>query len=719
MHPDPYTGNATFTTISESVNSTHFEIIYRCIHCLVWSQDGISGSAIPSTEAGWNQVFAWAKHYQTPDTPANPSSAYIHQHDYMGIMVQPAASMRNSAYTSWIATATTTTATTTATTSATATACAASQTAGSETYDYIVAGAGAGGIPIAAKLAEAGKKVLLLEKGPPSTGRWGGTMRPAWLAPSGLTRFDVPGLCNQIWKDSDGIACRDASSMAGCVLGGGTAVNAGLWWKADPADFDQNFPSGWRAGAMQSAINRVFAKIPGTYAPSKDGKTYLRQGFNTLASALASAGWQSVDANAQPATKNKAYSQAPFMFSGGERGGPLATYLVEASKRSNFKLLTNTGVKRVVRTGGRATGVELEAQAKDGKCGTVNLAPKGRVILSAGVFGTSKILMRSGIGPTDQLNIVKGSADGATMIPQASWINLPVGKNLDDHTNTDVVIDNTDAVFYDFYEAYNTPIPSDRDLYLKQRSGILAQAAPNIGPVFWEIITGNDGVQRQMQYTARVEGGHEIEANTSMVISQYLGRGKTSKGRITINAGLTMSVTELPYVNTPGDVAAIVQGIKNLKAVIAKNPKLTMKFPTASQSVEEFVAAYPNTVPARTANHWVGTAKMGTDSGLSGGTSVVDTNTKVYGTENVSSRAPTACIGTYADNSDHRSSSSTLECSLAWLLLTLRRSSLLLLRRLRRISWPSNSVLALLWVAGVDGTLHFYTTCSHLPNSDR
>lgn len=46
---------------------------------------------------------------------------------------------------------------------------------------------------------------------------------------------------------------------------------------------------------MNGAINRVFAKIPGTYVPSKDGKTYLRQGFNTLAAALTSAGWNSVD----------------------------------------------------------------------------------------------------------------------------------------------------------------------------------------------------------------------------------------------------------------------------------------------------------------------------------------------------------------------------------------------------------------------------------------
>jgi cellobiose dehydrogenase (acceptor) len=43
-----------------------------------------------------------------------------------------------------------------------------------------------------------------------------------------------------------------------------------------------------------------------------------------------------------------------------------------------------------------------------------------------------------GIGPTDQLNIVKSSSDGPTMIDQAAWINLPVGYNLVDHVNVSV-----------------------------------------------------------------------------------------------------------------------------------------------------------------------------------------------------------------------------------------------------------------------------------------
>jgi cellobiose dehydrogenase (acceptor) len=90
------------------------------------------------------------------------------------------------------------------------------------------------GIPLADKLSEAGNSVLLIERGPPSSGRWNGTMKPAWLDNTNLTRFDVPGLCNEIWVDSAGIACPDVSSMAGCVLGGGTAINAALWWKANP-----------------------------------------------------------------------------------------------------------------------------------------------------------------------------------------------------------------------------------------------------------------------------------------------------------------------------------------------------------------------------------------------------------------------------------------------------------------------------------------------------
>jgi cellobiose dehydrogenase (acceptor) len=263
-------------------------------------------------------------------------------------------------------------------------------------------------------------------------------MKPDWLNATNLTRFDVPGLCNQIWVDSAGIACTDIDQMAGCVLGGGAAVNAALWWKPNPKDWDYNFPTGWKAADIKGATDRVFKRIPGTDTPSVDGKRYKQEGFEVLSTAFKSAGWKQVTANDVPEQKHNVFSHSPFMYENGQRQGPLGSYLVTASQRSNFKLWLNTAVRRVVRSGGKATGVELDG-GNGGYCGTVNLNPGGRVILSAGTFGSTKLLFRSGIGPKDQLTVVKNSAqDGPSMINETAWISLPVGQNLNDHLNVSI-----------------------------------------------------------------------------------------------------------------------------------------------------------------------------------------------------------------------------------------------------------------------------------------
>ncbi|KAF2220696.1 hypothetical protein BDZ85DRAFT_203325 [Elsinoe ampelina] len=617
--PDVYTGNATITPLKTTVTDTTFELIYRCENC--WTWDG--ASRIPVD--GNAQVVGYAQGTTPPTDLADPASAFT-QHTYANLFGVPVDDARQAAYNDWVSAAA----------PAPTTSCAPGSAPGNNTYDYIVVGAGAGGIPMAAKLAEAGKSVLLIERGPPSSGRWGGTMRPAWLQGTNLTRFDVPGLCNEIWADSAGIACPDAGAMAGCVLGGGTAVNAALWWKANPEDFDYNFPAGWRSADMTESIERVFNKIPWTDRPSADGELYLPQGYNALSTALASAGWTSVTANEQPGEKHRTFSHTPYMYSHGERNGPMATYLVEADARDNFALWVNTTVARVTRTGSTITGLDVEAFGQGGHCGHVNVKPGGRVILSAGVFGTTKILMRSGIGPADQLQTVAAStSDSGKMIAESEWIDLPVGENLDDHTNTDTVVRVPSSVFYDFYGAFKAPIEADRDAYLNGRTGILTQSAPNIGPVFWEEIDGADGIKRQLQWTARVEGSANMGNNGTMTISQYLGRGSTSRGRLTITPSLSMTVSDPPFLKTDEDKAAVVQGIKNLRAAFANVSGVEIIYPAANITAEAFVASYPVTVGSRSANHWMGTSKMGTDSGLEGGSAVVDLDTKVYGTDNL------------------------------------------------------------------------------------
>ena len=79
---------------------------------------------------------------------------------------------------------------TTTTTSATSTTTA--PLASATPYDYIVVGAGAGGLVVADRLSQAGKSVILLERGGPSTGETGGTDTPPWADGTGVSIETTP-----------------------------------------------------------------------------------------------------------------------------------------------------------------------------------------------------------------------------------------------------------------------------------------------------------------------------------------------------------------------------------------------------------------------------------------------------------------------------------------------------------------------------------------------
>jgi cellobiose dehydrogenase (acceptor) len=121
-----------------------------------------------------------------------------------------------------------------------------------------------------------------------------------------------------------------------------------------------------------------------------------------------------------------------------------------------------------------------------------------------------------------------------------------------------------------------------------------------------------------------------------MTMSQYLGRGAVSRGRMTIGPDLNTVVSTNPYLHDKNDQAAVVQGIKNLQAALKNVKNLTWVVPPPTQSVEDFVAGLPAVWASRRANHWIGTNKIGGDDGRqTGGTAVVDLNTQVWGTDNL------------------------------------------------------------------------------------
>jgi cellobiose dehydrogenase (acceptor) len=136
-----------------------------------------------------------------------------------------------------------------------------------------------------------------------------------------------------------------------------------------------------------------------------------------------------------------------------------------------------------------------------------------------------------------------------------------------------------------------------------------------------------------------------------MTISQYLGRA-TSRGRMTITPSLTTIVSDVPYLKDANDKEAIIQGLVNVQNALKTIPGLVWQQPsanvTAKQYIDDVRTPHPPPQPAltpalqmvvsysnRRANHWCGTNKMGKDDGRRNGTAVVDTNTKVYGTDNL------------------------------------------------------------------------------------
>ncbi|KAA8893690.1 cellobiose dehydrogenase-like protein [Sphaerosporella brunnea] len=640
VDPPLYSGNASATTMYSAFNSTHFTWTFRCQNCVSWG-DGYGFD--PTSDF---TVLGWAVSSDAP-TDVTDSTSDIPYHDAgMGQYGQVLSSAKFSQYETWInaagTTGTPTTTTTAVPTSTTTTTSIPSSTQVLGTYDYIVVGGGAGGIVAADRLSETGASVLLIERGPPATYKWGGRIMPSWLQGRGLTRFDVPGLCNEIWVDSAGIACPDYDHMAGCVLGGGTAVNAGMFFVPQDRDWDYNWPSGWQSGDMKDSTRAMFSRIPGTDTPSMDGKRYLQEVYQVVGGAVKNAGWTELTTgiNNNANSKCKTFGHSPFMYSNGERGGPLATYLSTASARSNFKLQMNTMVRRIIRSGGTASGVEVYATNTTGVTGIYNLKPNGKLILSAGTWGTAKILFRSGIGPPDMLQIVQNSAlDGPTMIDSSQWILSPVGYNVVDHTNTDLVFSHPAIVDYDFYGAYTSPVAADANLYLNSRAGVFSSAAPGIPLVLYDQVNGTDGILRQLQWTARSEGSVGEKGTTLVTVSQYLGTGSQSRGRIVIKSNLDMTVGASPYALGGADKAAIVSGVSNMLRAVQgftyNGTAITVLQPPAGQTAQQYVDAY---VQDRGTNHWLGSARLGIDDGTkTGGTSgsVVDLNTKVYGTANI------------------------------------------------------------------------------------
>ena len=489
-------------------------------------------------------------------------------------------------------------------------------------WDIIVVGSGPAGVIVASRLSETGKNVLLLEGGGPSYGITGGTERPQWLVGTNLSRVDVPGLYSTIFSTPSPLVCpgTEVNAYVGCSIGGSSAINAGLFFEPPQSDFDTYFPTGWKHNDLVPSINRLKATQPSSDITSQDMKFYEQSGYTAAKNWLVTgAGYSEVEINAMSARKTKVFGHPIYDYIGGQRGGPVISYMQTALKRTNFHLQSGVWVLRVIQSNGVATGVVANVS---GVATTLSLSPKGRVILSGGALKSPELLMKSGIGDPTVLTRLQ-SANKLGGLPSSAWVNnTAVGAGLFDNPNTFIELSSPNVQSYSY--SYNNPIPADRDLYLNSRSGPYSLAGEI--SVFWDYITHSDGSKAGMQGTIGTAGYNGYTSNTTITLNIYGTSGLKSSGKVVLDSNFVPGPQGV-YFSNPQDAQDIATFIHNIFAALPKSNLTPLNIPaTASQADILKYITTPSAYTEGEVNHWSSSCRIG---------ACVDVNTTVIGARNI------------------------------------------------------------------------------------
>jgi len=297
-------------------------------------------------------------------------------------------------------------------------------------FDYVIAGGGSAGCVLAARLSEdPSVSVCLLEAG--GGGRDLLIRAPALVAAmiSGRPKINNWALFTE---PQPGLNGRRGFQPRGRTLGGSSAINAMLYIRGHPSDYDDwanDGAEGWDWATCLPFFRAAERNARGA-CDWHGGDGPLQVGDQRQPRAITRAfldaceGLQiprNDDFNG-PRQEGAGLYQVTQFHDGprkGERCSAAAAFLHPAMTRPNLTVITRARADRITLDGKSATGVLFTRRGRQH-----HARARRDVIVSGGAFGSPRLLMLSGIGPADELRA--HGIDVAHALPG-------VGQNLQDH----------------------------------------------------------------------------------------------------------------------------------------------------------------------------------------------------------------------------------------------------------------------------------------------